>query len=49
MLEKEIVGINLNEEGQLKLIEEFKMFYKEIPFQDNKVESFRLFRKNAIV
>jgi hypothetical protein len=36
MMNKEILGINLNEENQLNLLDKFGNFYNELPFEDNK-------------
>jgi hypothetical protein len=41
MIEKKILGINLNEDTQLNLLKEFEIFYNEIPFKDQKIESLR--------
>ena len=41
MLEKEILGINLNENQQLSLLDKFQEYYDEIPFKDNKTDSLR--------
>lgn len=38
---EEIAGIDLNDEGQLELMEKFQRFYDELPFPDQKSESFR--------
>ena len=42
----EIPGIDLNEEGQLKLFNELKRYYKEQPFKPNKNPDLRYFFEN---
>ena len=41
MLDKEILGIDLNETEQLNLLDKFQSYYDEIPFKDNKIDSLR--------
>ena len=41
MLEKEILGLNLNENKQLDLLDKFQEYYNEIPFEDNKTDLLR--------
>jgi hypothetical protein len=43
---REISGIDLNEEDQLKLIEEFKLYYDELPFHENASNGLRYFYDN---
>jgi hypothetical protein len=43
MMNKEILGINLNEENQLNLLDKFGNFYNELPFEDNKTEFLRYY------
>ncbi len=43
---RKITGLDLNEENQLKLINEFVLFYNELPFQANEKEGLRYFYEN---
>jgi predicted O-methyltransferase YrrM len=43
---KEIPGINLNEKEQINLLEEFKNYYKELPFEAYKQDNLRFFYEN---
>jgi hypothetical protein len=43
---REIAGVDLNEEGQLALIDQFSEFYNEMPFMEQKVEGCRYFFEN---
>jgi len=43
---EELPGIELNIDYQFHLINEFSKFYKEIPFQEEKVNSFRYYFQN---
>lgn len=40
---QKLPGLDLNVDGQLKLFEEFKEYYKELPFQPNKTENLRFY------
>jgi hypothetical protein len=42
----EILGIDLNAQEQLKLLDSFDIFYKELPFKDEKSDGLRYFFKN---
>jgi hypothetical protein len=42
----EIPGIDLNTEGQLELLNKFKEYYSELPFESNKKENLRYFFEN---
>jgi len=42
----QIAGIDLNEDKQLRLLNEFIPFYKEVPFQDHKTENLRYYFEN---
>lgn len=44
--ERNIKGINLNLDEQLALLEEFKKYYAELPFQENKTEKLRFYYDN---
>lgn len=41
-----IPGIELNEKEQIRLLDKFKTYYNEIPFQPNKTENLRYFFEN---
>jgi len=43
---RDLPGIDLNAQGQLRLIENFKAFYKEQPFRDDPSEERRYYFKN---
>lgn len=43
----EIPGIDLNTQVQLKLFEEFKQFYKDLPFPEHKVPELRYYYCNG--
>jgi predicted O-methyltransferase YrrM len=43
---RELIGINLNESMQISLFQEFRQYYKELPFEDCKQESLRYFYEN---
>ena len=45
-LQKKIPGINLNEEAQLELFEEFSKYYLSLPFYPHKRENLRYFYEN---
>lgn len=45
-LTKKIPGINLNEEAQLELFEEFSKYYLSLPFYPHKRENLRYFYEN---
>lgn len=45
-LPRNIEGINLNTDEQLQLFEEFKKYYKELPFKESKTESTRFYLNN---
>ena len=45
-LSKEIIGINLNEQGQYDLLNEYVQFYEEIQFQEVQVSSRRYYYDN---
>ncbi|MBS1593185.1 MAG: class I SAM-dependent methyltransferase [Bacteroidetes bacterium] len=42
-----IKAIDFNDDGQLALLREFKEFYKELPFSDDKKEELRYYYKNS--
>lgn len=44
---KEIQGINLNTETQVKLVKEFEIFYSEIPFTEHKQAKNRYYFENS--
>ncbi len=44
---RQIPGIDLNEEGQLQLLDEFKRFYKEQPFSPTKTGKLRYYFENG--
>ena len=44
---KEIDGIDLNETEQLRLLEEIKAYYSEIPFGSNKKDNLRYYFENG--
>jgi predicted O-methyltransferase YrrM len=44
---KELPGIDLNIEGQLRVVEEMKPFHDELPFADEKKEGLRYYYKNT--
>ncbi len=44
---RKIDGVDLNEEGQLKLLNEFSSFYGELPFADEKSEGLRYYYENS--
>lgn len=41
-----IIGIDLNTENQLALVEEYKRYYNDLPFEDHKKEGIRYFYTN---
>lgn len=43
---KYLPGIDLNEEEQLRLFKEFKTYYKDLQFKENKVDNLRYFYEN---
>jgi len=45
-LTKKVPGINLNEEAQLELFEEFSKYYLSLPFKPHKKENLRYFYEN---
>ena len=42
----ELQGIELNKEGQFKLLEEFTKFYEDIPFPERQTSGFRYYYEN---
>ncbi|MBW8002726.1 MAG: class I SAM-dependent methyltransferase [Planctomycetes bacterium] len=44
---RQIPGIDLNEEGQLQILEKFKEFYNEQPFSPTKTDEFRYYFENG--
>lgn len=44
---KEIPGVDLNEAEQIRLLERFRKYYKELPFQAHKRENLRYFFENT--
>ena len=45
-ISRKIPGIDLNEEKQLELLDKFKEFYKDLPFEAHKKGSLRFFFEN---
>lgn len=45
---RELLGLDLNEEYQLDLLEEFTEFYKELPFEEYAKEGLRYFYENSM-
>ena len=43
---KEIPGINLNTDGQFDLLDKLEVFYKDIPFEDQKKDGLRYYFDN---
>lgn len=43
---RSIAGIDLNEVGQMHLFDEFKKYYKELPFKAHKTDNLRYFFEN---
>jgi len=44
---KELQAINLNTDEQLRLFEEFKEYYKELPFKAHKIDNLRYYFENG--
>ena len=44
--DSEIHGVNLNTKAQLKLVDQFKEYYNQLPFKDEKVDKLRYYFKN---
>jgi predicted O-methyltransferase YrrM len=44
---RELPGINLNEAGQWGLLQEFKTYYRELPFTAHKAEGLRYYYENG--
>lgn len=44
---RSIPGIDLNEKEQLRLLNKFKDYYKELPFESHKTDNLRYFFENA--
>jgi hypothetical protein len=47
VLPSEIPGIDLNIQGQFDLLNKFEIFYKELPFQDDKTDGLRYYFING--
>jgi predicted O-methyltransferase YrrM len=45
---KSLLSIDLNEEGQVALFNEFKAYYKEMPFEKNLTNGFRYYLDNGL-
>ncbi|MCD2257785.1 class I SAM-dependent methyltransferase [Psychroserpens luteolus] len=45
---REIIGLDLNEESQLNLLNEFAAYYKELPFEATEKEGLRYYYENRM-
>jgi hypothetical protein len=45
-ISRHVPGIDLNEEEQVRLLNEFKKYYEELPFKPNKTDNLRYFCEN---
>jgi hypothetical protein len=46
-LNKQMLGINLNEEKQIKILKEYKEYYKDLSFPEKKKPEFRYYYENT--